>query len=412
MTAAARAQPAARPRPVRSWVIAGGGSGGHVTPALALAEVIEERGDRVLMLGAEGGLETHLVPEAGFELATLPSRRVMGQRAGARLRAAAGLIPTTAAALRILRRAGADIVVSVGGYAAVPAVLAAALRRTPLAVVEPNAVPGRVNRIAARVARRIFVAYEAAARRLGRDGRAVLTGVPVRRALREAFRAGAPARQPKPPLRLLVFGGSQGARQLNDAMIAAAPQLDPAAVEIAHQSGPADRERVAAAYAAAGLRAEVFPFDPDMPSRYLRADLALCRAGAVSLAELALAGLPALLVGLPHAADDHQDANARELERAGAALRFDPRRFAASDVVAALERLAREPQLLTEMARRAAARARPDAAEQIVAECEHMLADGNEDGTETGRTAAGTATEVNVHPRPRPGFRRDGSPGS
>ena len=175
-------------------------------------------------------------------------------------------------------------------------------------------------------------------------------------------------------MRLLVFGGSQGARQLNAAMVEAAARLDPAQVEVAHQSGAADRERVAGAYADAGVRADVFAFDAEMPARYAWADLALCRAGAITVAELALAGLPALLVPYPYAADDHQAANARELADAGAARVLDPGRFDAAALLAALTPLLADPVSLVEMGRRAATRARPRAAEEIADDCRALAA--------------------------------------
>ncbi|UCE86968.1 MAG: undecaprenyldiphospho-muramoylpentapeptide beta-N-acetylglucosaminyltransferase [Deltaproteobacteria bacterium] len=360
------------------FVIAGGGTGGHVTLALALGEELAALGESVLFLGTTRGLETRLVPEAGFELVTLPSRQAVGTRALARAAAVAALVPTTLRAGRVLHRARAQLVISVGGYAAVPAVLAAVPLRVPIVVVEPNAQPGRTNRLAARVAARIFVGFEGATTAFGgarRAARVRCLGVPLRRSMRDAFHAAAPRRALEPPFRLLVFGGSQGARQLNEAMIEAAPALRDSALQVFHQSGAADRDRVAAAYADAGVHAEVVAFEPDMPARYRWADLALCRAGALSIAELALAGLPALLVPLAHAADDHQSANARQLVEAGAARMFDPRRFAAADLVETLLGILEKPEQLLAMQRSAAQRARPRAAEAIAEECRTLVMD-------------------------------------
>ncbi len=363
------------------WIVAGGGTGGHVTPALALAERIAARGDEVLVLGAARGLEARLVPEAGFELVTLPVRPLMGTSRAARLVAVAAIARACLTAARVLRRTRADLVVSVGGYASVPAVVAAALLRVPIALVEPNAIPGRANRAAARLARRIFVQFDAAAdifaRAVGAE-RVRTPGIPLRTRLVEAFARQAPRRRPTPPFRLLVFGGSQGAHQINEAMIEAAPSLDPARLEIFHQTGEADREAVAAAYAAAGLRAEVVAFEPDMPSRYRWADLALSRAGALTVAELAMSALPALLVPYPFAADDHQRANAEALAIAGAARVLDSRPLASSEVLAAIGSLLEEPAELQEMSARAAKLARPDAAERIVEECAALLDGGRE----------------------------------
>lgn len=353
-----------------NWVVAGGGTGGHVTPALALAERIRERGDDVLVMGGRLGLESRLVPEAGFELVTLPARQIMGRGLLARLAAAPVLLGACAVAWRVLGQRRTQVVVSVGGYASVPAVAAAALRRLPIALVEPNAVPGRANRAAARFAARVFTGFDASAAALGRG--AQVTGIPLRRSLVDAFSGGALRRAPTPPFHLLVFGGSQGARQINEAMIAVAPELDAERIEVFHQSGQADRERVAAAYAAHGVRAEVVAFESDMPGRYRWADLALCRSGALAVAELALAGLASLLVPYPYAADDHQRANARALADAGAARLLDARPLEPAELAAALRALLDAPEELAAMGRKAAALARPDAAECIVRECAEL----------------------------------------
>ncbi len=359
------------------WVVAGGGTGGHVTPALALAERIEARGDAVLFMGSERGLETRLVPEAGIELAALPARQIMGRSLARRLASAPAILRACAAAWRRLGAFRSDIVISVGGYASVPAVAAAWLRRIPVVLVEPNAVPGRANRAAARIARRVFVQFDAAARVFARTtgGDRVRTpGIPLRKQLVETFRENPPRRAPAPPFRLLVFGGSQGARQINEAMIEAVQSPDAADLTIFHQTGAADRERVADAYAKAEIAASVVDFEPDMPSRYRWADLALCRSGALTVAELTLAALPALFVPYPHAADDHQAANARASADAGAARVLDSRSFTGDRLAAALRDLFAAPGELQSMSEAAAKLARPDAAEQIIEDCAALLA--------------------------------------
>ncbi|MGH0028499.1 MAG: undecaprenyldiphospho-muramoylpentapeptide beta-N-acetylglucosaminyltransferase [Myxococcota bacterium] len=364
----------------RRWVVAGGGTGGHVTPALALAERIRARGDDVLLLGSDRGLEKKLVPDAGFELVTLPAGQVMGRGLRDRVGAALAIARGTWAARRLLAERRIEIVVSVGGYAAVPAVVGALLRRLPVALVEPNAMPGRANRLFAGRAKRIFVQFREAAERLARPGdpRVLEPGIPLRSELVRAFADAPPRQAPSRPLRLLVFGGSQGARQINEAMIALAPSLDPAAFTVVHQTGEADRERVAAAWAEAGVSAEVVAFAPDMPRRYREADLAVCRAGALTVAELAMAGLPALLVPYPFAADDHQAANARALADAGAAQVLDARPLAHDDLAKRLEAFAAAPESLAAMGEAASKLARPDAAERIVEACA-ALQEGGED---------------------------------
>jgi UDP-N-acetylglucosamine--N-acetylmuramyl-(pentapeptide) pyrophosphoryl-undecaprenol N-acetylglucosamine transferase len=357
------------------WAVAGGGTGGHVTPALALAERIAARGDEVLLLGSSAGLETRLVPAAGFELATLPAAQMMGRSAAARVAAVAAIARGVVAARGLLRRRRIEIVVSVGGYASVPAVLAAAWLRVPIALLEPNAMPGRANRLSARLAKLLFVHFDRAAERLARPGdpRLRRTGIPLRTELVRAFAGAPPRRLPAPPFRLLVLGGSQGARQLNDAMIALAGRLDASAIRVVHQSGESDRERVVAAYAEAGIQAEVIAFAPDMPRRYREADLAVCRAGALTVAELAMAGLPALLVPYPFAADDHQTENARALADAGAACLLASRPLDPEALLRELDRLLAAPHTLRAMGEAAGKLARPDAAERVVAECAALL---------------------------------------
>jgi UDP-N-acetylglucosamine--N-acetylmuramyl-(pentapeptide) pyrophosphoryl-undecaprenol N-acetylglucosamine transferase len=239
-------------------------------------------------------------------------------------------------------------------------------------VVEPNAIPGRANRVAARLAARLFVQFEEAAESLGATGgagRVRTAGIPLRAALVAAFAAAPPRRIPTPPWRLLVFGGSQGARQLNDAMLEAIPLLAGLPLEIFHQTGEADRDRVATAYAGSGVRAEVAAFEPEMPRRYRWADVALCRAGALTVAELCLAALPSVLVPYPHAADDHQRANARALARAGAARVLDPATLSGTQVAGVLRELFAAPGEIGGMSTAAGKRAQPDAAERIVEEC-------------------------------------------
>ncbi len=363
------------------WVITGGGTGGHVTMALALGEAITEKGDRVLFIGSDQGLEAQLVPENGFELVTLPSRQVMGRRLLGRAAGALAILRASQLARRQLARVGADFVISVGGYAAMPGVIAAVLRRTPLALLEPNAIPGRVNRLTARFAACVFLGFAAAADRIktrapGRDSqeRVRCLGIPLRRSLVAAFHSAGPRRSTDVPSRVLIFGGSQGAHQINEAMIEAIPRLANRPIEIFHQTGEADRERVAAAYRKSSLRAEVVAFEPDMPARYRWADIALCRAGAITVAELALSGLPALLVPYPYAADAHQAANARELELAGAARCLDNQSLDGECVATALLGLLDTPEELAAMSAAAAKLARPDAAARIVHECSDLLA--------------------------------------
>lgn len=363
-------------------VVAGGGTGGHVTPALALGEVLRRAGDAVLFVGTDRGIERRLVPAAGFDLETLPSRPLVGRTPADRLRGLAALAGCVLGARRVLRRFDADLVIAVGGYASAPPALAARLQGMPVVLVNTDATPGAANRLVGRFARRLFVGFPAAAAAVGRgpdDPRVRVSGVPLRAGLREAFAGAAePAPDPEGRLRLFAFGGSQGARQINDLLLAAIPRLDPARLRVVHQTGEADRDRVARAWAEAGFDAEVVAFEPDMPARYRQADLVVCRAGAISIAELALAGRPALLVPLAHVGGGEQFANARVLEEAGAARVLDTRRAGSDVFETLLLELLADPARLREMGRRARSLARPEAAEAIVAECRALLGEGED----------------------------------
>ncbi len=306
-----------------------------------------------------------------FELVTLDARPVIGRGPLARAAALLALARATLRARRLLRERGAALVIAVGGYASVPAALAAALSRIPVALVNTDAVPGLANRVLARVAVRVFVGWPGAAAAFGGGAHVEVSGVPLRESLRQAFAASARDEKPREDerLHLFAFGGSQGARQINDALLAALPALDPTRIAVVHQTGESDRARVEAGWRAAGFDAVVTAFERDMPSRYRWADLVVCRAGAISVAELALAGRPALLLPLAHVGGGEQFANARELEQAGAARVLDSRKLAQADFTRELVALLDDPERLRAMGARAAALSRPDAAAAIAAQC-------------------------------------------
>jgi UDP-N-acetylglucosamine--N-acetylmuramyl-(pentapeptide) pyrophosphoryl-undecaprenol N-acetylglucosamine transferase len=250
-----------------------------------------------------------------------------------------------------------------------PAALAAWTSRRPLFVVEPNAIPGRVNKLTARFARTVFVGFEGTRRSLPASTESLCVGVPLRRALYRAFAKNEKTGLPATPLRLLVFGGSQGARQLNENVPNALARLAKNSVEVFHQTGEADREAVAKHYSELGIAAEVVAFETNMPKRYAWADLAICRAGALTVAELALAGMPALLVPYPFAADDHQAANARALERAGAARCLEANPLDQTVLAQCVAEFVTSPGRLVLMREAAARLARPNAAKEIIDHC-------------------------------------------
>jgi len=369
----AASQPA-RPGAARrgSVVIAGGGTGGHLYPGLALADALGEQGFDVTFVGTASGIEARVVPAAGYPLRLLPGQQLRG--GGAR-RAAAGLAAVARGAVRgrgLLGELRPRLVVGVGGYASVAVVLAARLSGIPIVLLEQNVVPGAANRFLGRLAARVCVGFAESARFFPR-GRAAHTGNPIRREL-----LGGATRAPRARPGLLVFGGSAGAHRLNVAVVEALAALGAAArgLEVTHQTGPADLEEVRRAYRALALAARVEPFIADMGGAYAAADLVIARAGAMSCAEITAVGLPAILVPYPHAADDHQRLNAEVLVAAGAAEMILDRECDGERLAAAIRGLVDDPVRRAAMATRARALGRPDAAEQVAAECVRLIGSG------------------------------------
>jgi UDP-N-acetylglucosamine--N-acetylmuramyl-(pentapeptide) pyrophosphoryl-undecaprenol N-acetylglucosamine transferase len=347
----------------RPVLVMAGGTGGHIFPGLAVADALTARGIPVAWLGAVGGLEERLVPRHHLPLETLAIGGVRGKGLGTALAAPLRLGRAVLGARGVLRRLQPRSVLSMGGYAAAPGGLAARLARVPRVVHEQNSVAGATNRMLARFATRVLAGFPDAidgAEWVGNPVRASISALPPP-AARYAGRDG--------PLQLLVLGGSQGAQSLN----AALPEVlrrrgTRFPVAVRHQCGAAHFERAQGAYLAAGIDADVVPFDDDMASAYARADLVICRAGALTIAELADAGVPAILVPYPHAVDDHQTHNARAMVAAGAALLVPEGDEFVKRLGAAFEELGDRARLLR-MAEAARALARPDAARHIADAC-------------------------------------------
>ena len=344
-------------------VFAGGGTGGHLFPALAVADELRRRRPlaAIEFVGGRRGLEIRLVPAAGYPLRTLPLSGLKGASLPARAvaAAAAGLAVLRCLASFVARRPA--LVVGVGGYASGPAALAASILRVPVMLMEQNHFPGATNRWLAPRADAVCVPSDAARSRLGGIG--IVTGNPVRR---EFAAIGPPPGGER--LALLAFGGSRGARSINRAMVEALPLL--AAMSpppaIVHQTGPEAHAEVAAAYGAhPSLPADVRPFLDDMPRRIADADLVVCRAGATTLAELAAAGRPAILVPFPFAADDHQRLNAEAVRDEGAAVVIGDAELDGPTLARAISRLGGDRAERERMAAAARRLARPDAAERI-----------------------------------------------
>ncbi len=357
-------------------IVAGGGTAGHVVPGLAIAEELVRRGvlrEQVHYVGSSRGIETRLVPDAGFPLTVLPGRGIQRRLTLANVGAILGLVSAVLTGIRLVRRLRPAVVVGLGGYASVPCVIGAVLWRVPIVVAEQNAVPGLANRLAGRFAKACAVSFD------GTDlPRATWTGNPVRpevvalAAFGDADRQAARTRLGLPADRavLAVFGGSLGARRINYAVADAVSQWSGRAdLVVRHVTGTRDHaemlERVTLP-ADALLTHQLVAYEDDMPSVYAAADLVLCRAGASSVAELAVAGVPAVLVPLPGAPGDHQTANAAALVDAGAAVLVPDSELEGDCVVATIGRLLDEPGRLAEMARSAADVARPDAAAAVV----------------------------------------------
>ena len=355
-------------------VIAAGGTGGHLYPGIAVARRFAARcpGTEVLFVGHRGGLEERLLPREGFKVSTVTVQALQGRSRLAQVQALGVLGLGTLQAMRLLWRVRPHLVVGAGGYVMGPVVLAATLLRVPRVILEQNVVPGLTVRALARCAQRVFTSFPDSAAYL--PGRLVeYTGTPVRE---EICQVGATEpRQADGRLHLLVFGGSQGAHRLNQAMLQVAPLLvaHQPRLCLVHQTGEADCAEVAQAYAQAGLQAEVHPFLHDMADRYRWADLVLCRAGASTLAELTTCGKPAILVPYPYAADDHQRHNAMALQRHGAAQVILDADLTGARLYEVLEPLLWKPELLRQQAAQSRHLGRPQAADAIVTTCLQLL---------------------------------------
>jgi UDP-N-acetylglucosamine--N-acetylmuramyl-(pentapeptide) pyrophosphoryl-undecaprenol N-acetylglucosamine transferase len=352
-------------------VIAGGGTGGHLYPALAVAEELRRRepGRRLEFVGARGGIEERLVPRAGYPLRLLSLGGLKGRRVGARVRAAAAAAWAVLGCTLWMLRARPGLVIGVGGYASGPAVLAGTLLRVKTMVLEQNHFPGATNRWLAPRVDAVCLPSEQAARYV--RGRIHVTGNPVRP---EFLALGEPPNREQ--LSLLVFGGSRGARSINQAVAAGLAQLARLSPppRIVHQTGVEDEAAVRAAYVAYPTGCwEVAAFFDDMPARLGAADLAVCRAGATTLAELCAAGRPSILIPYPHAADDHQRRNAETLVQAGAAALVLDGPDLDRRLVAAIAELAPRREARRTMGQAARSLSRPGAAAAIADVAEGLL---------------------------------------
>jgi UDP-N-acetylglucosamine--N-acetylmuramyl-(pentapeptide) pyrophosphoryl-undecaprenol N-acetylglucosamine transferase len=342
-------------------ILAGGGTGGHVIPALAIANQLKKSYDaEILFIGTARGIENRLVPAAGYPLQLVRVGALKNVSLMTRLKTSFDLPRALLQAGGMLNEFAPDVVIGVGGYASGPAMLSAVLKHIPTLAFEPNVVPGFANRMVARFVSGAAVHFEETARFFRH---AKVTGVPVR----QAFFDIAPKHGGAPTV--LVFGGSQGAHAINDAVFRCLPVLQREApgIRIIHQTGERDYNDALAAYSSLGGDAEVFKFIEDMPAAFAKADLVVCRSGASTVAEIAAAGKPAVFVPFPRAADDHQRVNAEALARHGAAVVVEESKLEGVWLAETIATLLQDPQRLRQMGDAARALSHPNAAQDIAA---------------------------------------------
>jgi len=358
-------------------LIAGGGTGGHLYPGIALARELQRRdpSTQVSFVGTASGIEARVVPREGFELDLI---HVAGLKGKSRVERAIGfgLLPiATLDSWRVIAKRRPDVVVGVGGFASGPVLAVAALFGYPTMLLEQNALPGITNRLLARFVRAAAVNFEAALSYFPRTG--FVAGNPVRPEFFPAQNEEANDRsnRPRDAARVLIFGGSQGAHAINVAMVEAAPRLAASGIRLAitHQTGERDLDLVRAAYERAGLAARVEAFIFQIDGEMKAADVVICRAGATTLAELAASRTPAILVPLPTATDDHQRKNAEVFAKTGAAIVIDQRDLTGDALTSALRELMTDPDRRARMSAAAKTLARPDAAQRIADHLETLV---------------------------------------
>src|ERR1700704_2000617 len=344
-------------------LIAGGGTGGHVFPALAIAREWLSRGSEreVVLVGTKRGIEMKLVPQAGLPLETLRVAGLKGKGGGTLLKNLFKLAPAMLDAARVFKKHKPVAAFGVGGYAAGPMLLTTWMRGIPNVIFEPNAEPGFTNKSLARISKRIATGYEISARTWG--AKAVLTGCPVRPEFLTIAQ-----RIPQKPLRVLITGGSQGALPVNRAFVDAMNFLAARKNEISivHQTGERDYDAVRTAYAQHEILAEVVPFLSNMPERFEWVDIIVCRAGAITAAEVAAAGRAAIFIPFGRATDSHQLRNAQEMSRAGAGRLISEAELTAKSLTGEIFSLLNQPQEIEKLSTAARGLARPYAARDIV----------------------------------------------
>jgi len=353
-------------------LFAGGGTGGHLYSGIAVAREAERLcpGVEIVFVGTEKGIEAKVLPREGYRLIPI---RVTGIKGRGLLRSLGGMVKMPAAlgsSFSLLSREKPGAVVGIGGYASGPTVMAAAIAGYPTAIIEQNVIPGFTNKVLARFVRRIYAPMKEAVDRFPAKKKVVVTGNPIRRKVVDQALAATKLAESGRPLNLLVFGGSLGAKRINQAMVEALPLLKGIAggVSVVHQTGEAEFDATKAAYAKASFAADVRPFLSEMGAEYAKADLVLCRAGASTISELMAIGMPSILVPYPHAIYDHQTLNAKALEARGAVRWIADGELTGERLAKTVATLAGDPAARAALAAAAKSLGKPEAATEIATE--------------------------------------------
>ncbi len=355
-------------------IIAGGGTGGHLFPGIALADEFKRRsaGSDVLFVGTEKGIEARVLPKLGWPVRFISAEGIKGKGVGSKVRAIMKLIPGLFSSVQILRTFKPDIVIGVGGYASAPLLAAARLLNIRTAIHEQNALPGVTNRSLGKIVDRVFVSFTDSSAFFP-AWKVMVSGNPLRKEILEGFKKEVEV-EVEGKKSLLIFGGSLGAHRINMAALEMVNCLDDARNwKIVHQTGEKDFEEVKEGYRKAGLEVDVRQFIDDMTSAYREADLVICRAGATTIAELAASGKSAILIPYPYAADDHQRVNAESLVKTDGALMILEKDLTGERLASEVKRLMGDRALLKGMGDRARWLSRPDAARVIVDECYQLV---------------------------------------
>ena len=354
-------------------LIAGGGTGGHLFPGIAVAEEFTalKESNEVLFIGTKNGLEGKILPEYEWPVSFVTAEGIKGKGFFKTVKGLSKMLLGSLQSIGIIHRFRPSAVLGVGGYAAVPAVIAGKLLGISSAIHEQNAMPGLSNRLLGRLVNKVFLTYPESERFFPAE-KVRVTGNPVRKSILKSFDERKKSVDSGKKFTLFIFGGSQGARRINDVLMEIFFNSELAGIEnlrVIHQTGDADFESVKKCYEEMNIEADVYPFIKDMASIYLEADLIICRAGATTIAELLAAGKPSILIPYPYAADDHQRLNGEALVKEGAAMMILENDMTSERLSGEIRRLVDDRKLLAEMSEKTVALARPDAAARI---CEEM----------------------------------------